>query len=177
MTALTAQLLTLSRLEAGVLSSATANASMRDIVQDTLAEFATLAHRQQAQIVLEIADDLRVDSDPLLLQIVLRNLVGNALQYGGEGVRIQLAASRLDNVVSLSVCDDGPGIAVEDRARALQRFDRLEAHAAGGAGLGLAIVERIADAIGAQLSLSDGIDGAGLGVHLRIPQRNTPRPA
>lgn len=177
MTALTAQLLTLSRLEAGVLSSATANASMRDIVQDTLAEFATLAHRQQARIALEIADDLRVDSDPLLLQIVLRNLVGNALQYGGEGVRIQLAASRLDDVVSLSVCDDGPGIAAEDRARALQRFDRLEAHAAGGAGLGLAIVERIADAIGAQLSLSDGIDGSGLGVHLRIPQRHAPRPA
>ena len=176
MTALTAQLLTLSRLEAGVLSSATANASMRDIVQDTLAEFATLAQRQQAKIALEIADDLRLDSDPLLLQIVLRNLVGNALQYGGEGVRIQLAASRLDNVVSLSVCDDGPGIAPEDRTRALQRFDRLETHAAGGAGLGLAIVERIADAIGAQLSLSDGIDGAGLGVHLRIPQRHASQP-
>lgn len=176
MTALTTQLLTLSRLEAGVLSSATANASMRDIVQDTLAEFAALAHRQQASITLEIADDLRVDSDPLLLQIVLRNLVGNALQYGGEGVRIQLAASRLDNVVSLSVCDDGPGIAAEDRERALQRFYRLDAHAAGGAGLGLAIVERIADAIGAELSLSDGIEARGLGVHLRIPDRHLSQP-
>ena len=38
-------------------------------------------------------------------------------------------------------------------------------------------LQRTADAIGAQLSLSDGIDGAGLGVHLRIPQRHAPRPA
>jgi len=172
MTALTDQLLTLSRLEAGVLSSATAHASLREIAKDTIAEFAPLAHRQQAHIGLEIADDPRIDCDPLLLQIVLRNLVGNALQYGGDGVRIQLAASRQDDAVLLSVRDDGPGIAAEDRARALQRFDRLDTHAAGGAGLGLAIVQRIADAIGAQLSLSDGIDGRGLGVSLHLQGRH-----
>lgn len=172
MTALTDQLLTLSRLEAGVLSSATAHASLREIAKDTIAEFAAHAHRRQAHIGLEIADDLHVDCDPLLLQIVLRNLVGNALQYGGDGVRIQLAASRQDGAVLLSVRDDGPGIAAEDRARALQRFDRLDAHAAGGAGLGLAIVQRISDAIGAQLSLSDGIDGRGLGVSLHLQGRH-----
>jgi two-component system, OmpR family, sensor histidine kinase QseC len=172
MTGLTDQLLTLSRLEAGVLSSATAHASIQTVAQDVLAEFAPLVRRQRARIALEIADDLRTDCGPLLLQIVLRNLVGNALQYGGDGVRIQLAASRLDNAVSLSVRDDGPGIAEEDRACALQRFDRLDAHAAGGAGLGLAIVQRIADAIGAELSLADGIDGRGLGVHLHLPDRH-----
>jgi two-component system, OmpR family, sensor histidine kinase QseC len=172
MTGLTDQLLTLSRLEAGVLSSATAHASIQTVAQDVLAEFAPLVRRQRARIALEIADDLRTDCGPLLLQIVLRNLVGNALQYGGDGVRIQLAASRVDGAVSLSVRDDGPGIAEEDRARALQRFDRLDAHAAGGAGLGLAIVQRIADAIGAELSLSDGIDGRGLGVRLHIPDRH-----
>lgn len=172
MTALTEQLLTLSRLEAGVLSSATAHASMRDIAQDTLAEFVPLARRQQARIMLEIPDDLRVECDPLLVQIVLRNLLGNALQYGGTGVGIRIAASRLGDAISLSVCDDGPGIVAEHRARALQRFDRLDAHAAGGAGLGLAIVQRIADAIGAQLSLSDGLEGRGLGVHLRIQNRS-----
>ncbi len=169
-TGLTDQLLTLSRLEAGVLSSATAKASVGDIVQDTIAEFASLARRQQARIALEIADDLRVECDPLLLQIVLRNLVGNALQYGGAGVAIRIAAEREHDRVSISVCDDGPGIAAEHRARALQRFDRLDAHAVGGAGLGLAIVQRIADAIGAQLSLSDGLDGPGLCVRLRIPE-------
>lgn len=176
MAGLTDQLLTLSRLEAGVLSSATAQASMPDIARDVLAEFAPLARRQQARIALEIADDLHLDCNPLLLQIVLRNLVGNALQYGGDGVRIQLAASRQGHAVSLSVRDDGPGIAAEHRARALQRFDRLDAHAAGGAGLGLAIVQRIADAIGAELSLADGIDGRGLGVDLRLPDRHAPPP-
>jgi two-component system, OmpR family, sensor histidine kinase QseC len=172
MTGLTEQLLTLSRLEAGVLSSATAHASIQTVAQDVLAEFAPLVRRQRARIALEIADDLRTDCGPLLLQIVLRNLVGNALQYGGDGVRIQLAASRVDGAVSLSVRDDGPGIAEEDRARALQRFGRLDAHATGGAGLGLAIVQRIADAIGAELSLADGIDGRGLGVHLHLPDRH-----
>ncbi len=168
MTGLTDQLLTLSRLEAGVLSSATANASLRDIAQDAIAEFAPLARRQEARITVEAADDLRVDCDPLLLQIVLRNLIGNALQYGGAGVAIRVETAHRDAAVSISVCDDGPGIAAEHRARALQRFDRLDAHAAGGAGLGLAIVQRIADAIGAQLSLSDGLNGVGLGVHLQI---------
>lgn len=171
MTGLTEQLLTLSRLEAGVLSSATARASMHDIVQETLAEFAQLAQRQQARISLDMPDGLSVDCDPLLLQIVLRNLVGNALRYGGAGVAIRIAAARENGTVSLSVCDDGPGIAPEHRARALQRFDRLDAYAADGAGLGLAIVQRIADAIGAQLSLTDGLEGRGLCVSLRIAGR------
>lgn len=171
MTGLTEQLLTLSRLEAGVMSTATAKASLRDIAQDTLVEFAPLVRHQQAQITFEIADDLQVACDPLLLQIVLRNLVGNALQYCAVDIHIHIAASRLGDAVSLSVRDNGPGIHIEHRERALERFDRLDAQAAGGAGLGLAIVQRIADAIGASLSLSDGLEGHGLGVHMRIQDR------
>lgn len=171
MTALTEQLLTLSRLEAGVLDGMSIDAPLRACVEDVLAELAPAIRRAGAAVDTDIPADLRIGCGPQLAQSVLRNLVGNALRHGGDGVRVRIAAHRDGDATVLEVVDDGPGIPPERRADALQRFHRLDAATGDGAGLGLAIVGRIAEVCGGTMTLGDGLDGRGLGVRLRLPDR------
>jgi len=64
--------------------------------------------------------------------------------------------------VVLEVCDDGPGIPVAERARAMKRFYRGSHRADAGSSMGLAIVERIAEQHGAVVCLEAGPNGKGL---------------
>ncbi len=172
MTGLTEQLLTLSRLEAGVLDNAGGSVNLREIAEDVVAELATDVRRMQARIALDVPSDLQIEGGAVLLRILLRNLIGNALRHGTEGVRVQVAAVRDRSATVLDIRDDGPGIAASRRADALERFQRLDAAQGGGSGLGLAIVSRIVQVLGGELTMDDGLDGRGLGVVLRIPDRN-----
>jgi two-component system osmolarity sensor histidine kinase EnvZ len=82
---------------------------------------------------------------PLALLRLAGNLINNALRYGGAAA-VEVATRREADQVLLEVMDRGPGIPPEEAERLKQPFTRLEAArtGAGGAGLGLAIVERIA---------------------------------
>lgn len=171
MTALTEQLLTLSRLEAGVLDAGKADALLRACAEDVIAELAPVIRRTGASVELAMPADLKIGCGPQLVHSVLRNLIGNALRHGGDGVRVRVTAQCDAGVTMLDVADDGPGIPPERRADALQRFHRLDAATGDGAGLGLAIVGRIAEVCGGTMTLGEGIDGRGLGVRLRLPDR------
>ena len=172
MTGLAEQLLTLSRLEAGVLDTAGGSVLLREIAEEVVVELAPQARRADARIALEIPPDLRIAGGPVLLRILLRNLIGNALTHGAEGVRVRVSAGRDAALTVLDIRDDGPGIPTGQRADALQRFQRLDAAQGGGSGLGLAIVCRIVDVLGGELTMGDGLDGRGLGIALRIPDRD-----
>ena len=67
--------------------------------------------------------------------------------------------------------DDGPGIPPAERDRVPQRFHRLPGAGEGGSGLGLSIVQRIAEIHGGRLTLCDGDDGRGLRVTVELPAR------
>ena len=69
---------------------------------------------------------------------------------------------------TLAVVDDGPGIPEVERAKVLQRFYRLASAGEGGSGLGLSIVQRIAEMHGATLVLGPGEDGKGLRVEVAL---------
>lgn len=103
---------------------------------------------------------LRVDDpgdygalDMRLMERVLDNLVNNALRYSNHSLRIRLQHN--GSQASLSVEDDGPGIALDEREKVFEPFVRLDPsrdRATGGCGLGLAIVRSIAQAMGGQVS-------------------------
>lgn len=91
--------------------------------------------------------------DMRLMERVLDNLVNNALRYSENQLRIRLQLNGSE--ASLSVEDDGPGIAVEERHRVFEPFVRLDPsrdRATGGCGLGLAIVHSISQAMGGHVS-------------------------
>ena len=110
-----------------------------------------------------------------LLEVLLRNLVDNALRYSPEGGRVVVSLDATAR--SLQVADDGPGIPPAERAQMLTRFARGSAVEAEGCGLGLSIVGRIAEITGATLAFEDGLSradgGAGLAVVVRFAPETT----
>ncbi len=99
--------------------------------------------------------------DRVLLEVVVRNLIENALRHGGTAPRIRVTVDR----AALIVEDDGPGIAADDGDRVFKAFWRRQSSDGEGAGIGLALVSRIAERIGARVEVSrSSLGGAKLTV-------------
>jgi signal transduction histidine kinase len=97
------------------------------------------------------------------------NLVDNAVRHGAPPVRLTVQIERDALVVDVS--DGGPGIAPDDRARALAPFQQLDmARGAGGSGLGLSIAQRFAEASGGTIELGHA-DQGGLAVRIALPRQ------
>jgi signal transduction histidine kinase len=109
---------------------------------------------------------LAVRADPESLPIALTNLCENALRHAASRLRIEASAD--GGEVTIAVRDDGPGMTAEQRARAFDRFYRA-ATDGSGAGLGLALVRRVAEMHGGYVHFAAGLDGKGLGVELVLP--------
>lgn len=125
-------------------------------------------HREAAQkaglsLRVQIADQLpQVWADRNALDMVLSNLVQNAIKYTPTGGRIELRAGRGTTAeeVRASVTDSGIGIRPEDQARVFERFYRVDkgrSRQAGGVGLGLSIVKALVDRMGGRLELQSTV--------------------
>ena len=152
-----AQLIDLSRLEAGALQAAPSRIALAPLFARLAADFGPQA--TAAGLVLRIRPTtLWVVSDPLLLERLLGNLVCNALRYTASGGALIAARRRADGV-RIDVVDTGVGIAPRDRERVFGDFVQVGAgprhHVGGrGMGLGLAIVRRMADLLQHRLELA-----------------------
>ncbi|USX21590.1 ATP-binding protein [Oxalobacteraceae bacterium OTU3REALA1] len=125
---------------------------------------------EQRGITLSARCDLdQVDANPQMLEIMLRNLIDNALRYCPAGSRVEIAADRIAGSGRIVVRDDGPGVDDASRQRLTERFFRVLGQGQGGSGLGLSIVKRIADLHGIDIVFGTGLDGRGLGVTLNLP--------
>ena len=106
-----------------------------------------------------------VQADAALLEGILVNLLDNALRYGvAEQPQVTVAVQQSANAVSLSVIDNGPGLTQVETEQLRQRWvvGRAGHRLGEGAGLGLAIVSRYAELLGAQFSLGAAPGGHGL---------------
>jgi signal transduction histidine kinase len=116
-------------------------------------------------------DRLPYNCHPLALKRVVRNLVENAVRYGDQA-RVSLDSS--NDGASITIDDNGPGIAAEDRERIFEPFVRLETsrnRETGGIGLGLAIARTIIRAHGGDISVSESATGGARFGILLPPQR------
>jgi two-component system sensor histidine kinase QseC len=135
------------------------------LAQAVIGEAAQAAIDRQIELSLDGERKASVAGDQNLLAILLRNLVDNAVRYtppGGE-VRVRVAAGLIE------VQDNGPGIPAEEREQVLQRFVRGAGSAAGGSGLGLSIVARVAQLHEARLVLDEAPGGPGLAARVVFP--------
>ena len=169
MTALVDSLLTLARLDPLAREQLVA----QQVTLLPLLERVVGAHDQEARqrgIALTLRCALEtVQGDPQMLEIVLRNLVDNALRYCPDGSRIEIEALPGAGRDRIAVRDDGPGVDEASRQRLTERFFRVLGQGQQGSGLGLSIVKRIADLHGMVLAFGPGLDGRGLGVSLELP--------
>ncbi len=167
-THLVEQLLTLARLESAAPAPA-ARVDLAELARRVLAEQAPVALARGQQLALEAPAPAIVAGPELLLGVLLRNLVDNALRYSPDGavVRVQLRGDTHE--VVLAVEDSGPGLAPAELARLGERFYRPPGQAQPGSGLGWSIVRRIAQVSGAQLAPDRSPELGGLRVVARWP--------
>lgn len=129
-------------------------------------------------LAVDLPPRLHLSADARRLRQLVDNLLSNAIEYGGRGT-VRVRAHRHDNIVELSVSDDGTGIPADQRHRVFDRFFRADnvAHsAAPGTGLGLTLVRAIAEAHGGSAHLAD--EGQpGTKVVIRLPVTHRPAPA
>jgi len=142
------ELLALSRLEQQQ-SLPFSPLSWPQIVDKTLAEIGSTAEQRQTSITVQLADGGPLaQGDASLLQLLLRNLLDNAVRYSPPGSQVRL----LVDAQQVQVSDNGPGIDEAHLARIGERFYRPAGQEASGSGLGLSIVGRIAHLHGLQVA-------------------------
>lgn len=138
-------------------------ADLSELLESECQEFAELGRPAS----FTGAYGIRCNCRPDALARAVRNLIDNAIKYGGEAQ----VALRVDaEWVEISVADNGPGIAPELRERAVRPFERLSQTGQGGFGLGMAVAQAIAAGHGGELIL-DANRPAGLIARLRFPAR------
>jgi two-component system sensor histidine kinase QseC len=162
------QLLTLARLDPTRAEAPPAGADLAAVAREVAASHAQAALERGLELSVDAPATAAVAVEPALLQVMLRNLVDNAIRYAagvGREVRIEVTAG--DHPVC-RIIDDGPGIPPEERARLGERFHRREGTSAPGSGLGLSIVQRIASLAGATVAFETAPGGRGLCVTVRF---------
>lgn len=150
------QLLTLSRLDSLDNLDDIEPISLADLLQSAVMDIYPVAQRAGIEIRLHThAPDVTRSGQPLLLSLMVRNLLDNALRYSPRGsmVDVTLEAHRF------IVRDNGPGIAPEALARLGERFYRPPGQDATGSGLGLSIVKRIASLHRMRVEISNAAEG------------------
>jgi signal transduction histidine kinase len=115
-----------------------------------------------------------VRCDPLRIEQVVSNLVGNAIKYSPNGTPVEVAVTDDGGRATVTVTDQGVGVAPEDRPHLFEPFRRgSRARGIAGLGLGLAVARRIVEAHGGRIEL-DSVATAGSTFHLILPIASGP---
>jgi len=142
-----------------------------DIARQAVADAAPFAAQRHIDLGLAQAAEVTVAGRADALQVLMRNLIDNAIKYSPEGATVDVLVQQDGDEALLIVDDSGPGIPAEHRADVMQRFHRAAREGAAqvpGSGLGLAIVESIAREHGAQVTLDTAPELGGLRVTVRM---------
>ncbi len=168
-------LLDISKLDAGIVQANKTAFNLRLMVERLQDEFMPAAQDKGLKVWLDCDCDAYVDSDEVLLERILRNLLANAIKYTDQG-RVELSVSSCGDNIHLKVSDSGRGIPQEEQEHVFEEFYQLnnpERDHNKGLGLGLAIVKRLADLLDIQLQM-DSIIGSGSAFNLTLKAAEQP---
>jgi two-component system sensor histidine kinase QseC len=163
------QLLVLARLDPQTALPPGQAVDLLSLARQGVAEIAPAAAAKGVEVGLAAGEAAQVAGDAVLLAVLLRNLLDNAVRYTPAGGEVEVSVRRADGGVVLAVVDNGPGIPEAERGRVFDRFHRLLGSGEEGSGLGLSIVRRIADLHRAQVRLDAGPAGRGLRAEVTFP--------
>jgi signal transduction histidine kinase len=174
------ELLDITRIDSGVIEVHPQHFEVGDILRKLRLHFEPSAFEKGLSLRLRGGGRV-VFADPLLVERVLRNLVSNAIRYTNDGTVLVGCRQRGDRVL-LQVWDTGLGITEAEQGRIFDEFyqvpntPKVSPDQRKGLGLGLAIVKRLADLMGAPLTLRSA-PGRGTVFTLELPQGRAPRPS
>jgi signal transduction histidine kinase len=155
-------LLDLSRLEEPT-ALPQSPTSLSDIAYKEAEQIRTIAESKEITFSEQIQQGIWIRGDPQQLQLLVRNLLQNAIRYTPDGGSVTLETSMRGAQAMVRVSDTGIGIPLESQARVFERFyrvDRARSRDRGGTGLGLAIVKHVAELHGGQVTVESEL-GSG----------------
>jgi two-component system sensor histidine kinase/response regulator len=173
--ALIDDVLDFARIEARRLELQPVSFPIRRMVDDTMKALGVMAASKQLTLSYIVRPDVpeMVWGDPVRLRQILINLVGNSVKFTKQG-EISVQVSRAADAIRFDVCDTGIGIPLAVRQRIFQPFmqaDTSHARRHGGAGLGLAIVARLVEAMGGTVEVKSE-QGTGSIFTITIPEQS-----
>ncbi len=166
---ITNDLLTLSRLDAGMMLPEPATCDISELARTTATGLSALARDRGLDLQIEVpAPAVHVSCGPDRMRMALANLLDNALKYTPRGGTVSIGLEVTGSEASVWVRDTGPGIAPDDLPHIFERFYRGKDVGTGGSGLGLAIVEQIALTHGGHVCVTSSL-GEGSTFTLTLP--------
>jgi signal transduction histidine kinase len=161
-------LLRIAEIEAGARRSAFRGFDFAPVLADVVELYEAVAEDRGLSVVLEMPAPLPMHGDQELLQQAVANLMDNAVKFSPPGQPVRVTVRQLATGTEITVSDSGPGIPAADRDRATERFFRGEsARSTPGSGMGLALVQAVAQLHGGSIALEDG--GPGLRATIFVP--------
>ncbi len=157
-------LLDMSRVEAGAVNPRMVETPLADVVDSALNSLSMPTD----QVEVDIEDDPVAAADPALLERIVANVIANALGHSPADQHVLVQASRVADVAVIRVVDRGTGIDTDARPQVFEPFQRLGDESPGGVGLGLAVANGFARAMGGSIELED-TPGGGLTVSISLP--------
>lgn len=152
LTRLVSEIVDLSRLQTADLNEALVPVDMLECAREAAEHTRIVAGQRRITVAASgPTGSLLVLGEAELITTAIRNLVTNAINYSEDGSPIAVVARRRDDLVEVSVTDQGQGISAADQERIFERFYRVDAarsRATGGTGLGLSIVKHICANLG-----------------------------
>jgi signal transduction histidine kinase len=153
-------LLRIAEIEAGARRSAFTAFDLAPVLTDLAELYDVVAEEKGVHLRASIPAELPAFGDRDMVQQAVANLLDNAVKFSPDGTVVSLAARALGGHLEIVVADQGPGIPPEDRPRASERFFRGEqARSTPGSGLGLSLVQAVAQLHGGRLDLGDAEPG------------------
>jgi two-component system, OmpR family, sensor histidine kinase QseC len=162
------QLLCLARLES-VPANRFSALDLSALTRRVAADLAPNAMARHQSLELDADQACRVVGDDMLIGVLVRNLIDNALRYSPDGARVLVSVTSESEKTVLRVEDSGPGMTEAEMARLGERFYRVLGSAQPGSGLGWSIVKRIGHVFGVELQTSRSSRLGGLAVTVHWP--------
>ncbi|MBS1954150.1 MAG: sensor histidine kinase [Cyanobacteria bacterium SZAS-4] len=168
------QLLALARTDSGNPTAvANARVDLNFLVSDVTSELIEQAILKKLELTYESSQlPAVINGEQTSLRHLIFNIIENAIVYTEPGGNI-LVSLKQNGKVTLSVVDSGTGIPSDEREKVFERFYRVAGTNGSGSGLGLSIVQEVANAHNASVSIEDGQGGVGTTIHVEFPPTNS----
>jgi two-component system phosphate regulon sensor histidine kinase PhoR len=166
-----ADLLDLSRLDAGQYRLEVATVPVASVTQQSLSAVEPQAQKRGVKVEVVVPETISVKADPKALDQILVNLIDNGVKYTRADGHVWVEAREVGDAVRIEVRDDGPGIADKHRERVFERFYRADpsrSREAGGTGLGLSIVKHLVESMGGEVGVEPNAPRGSI-FWLRLP--------
>ena len=150
---LVTNILKLNKLENQIIIEKHETINIGEVVRNSALQILDLIEAKQIEFNCDI-DDITISTDSSFVEIIVNNLLSNAIKFTDNGGKISLSLKDGLNHIVLKVADTGIGISPDSGKRIFEKFYQADpSHSSEGNGLGLALVKRIIDILGGEISV------------------------